>query len=730
MLTFANPVETAGGATLYRDDYAPKRFYSLPSRLSLARSESGEGRFTLLFYQEDAPERGARMVAAFTPLFPKLDAATLPAGLGPDCRVESVGFTGGDIRFRWLGLEGDPVIVNNSSGDCFWSDLSLSQYQAQLLRQTLKLGAETVLVLARLSYSVAIQPQPARVRIRLRQAAQQLRSRVGQDELTGETLCQWLPHLPSDAVKCESVGGEGGSLTLTADSVQVIAPLLAAQIADPQDKALVFSLQSFKLRPLELTETAELMFDLSRPRTRQCLWEGEWSLSGFYAEVMQDGSVARYFPEILSLPPVGMVDLLIENLLPMDAQCIEEVGVKVRYRRLGSLEEAVFRATFGAFSSAVVCCSVPKIALTDFSYWYQAQVLLAQEESSHPGVRLFPEHLEWTAGREPFIRIGAELLPFTLAYVAIRPEVFAHAPRVDVEIAAADSSEPQAVRAVTLLPSAPHRWITLDSARFGNRTMRWRPVMHADPSGNGQVISGWWQTEGSLNAVVTLAHVYPRTPMRIQATALFLSVAEVRGVICEITMRSVAPDAPSGVADLRHTFITEEVHDFVLWPESIFDTGFSYRYGIDVGGTQPIWAVWRQPTEPRILMNVLEEFYATRTICVGLRGPWSELAGPNPAKLAGEILFAEVNLNSPLGGQSQSKCCTFDKSNIGTEFSWKARMHKGEKRISYEVNVLTVDGRSLSFGPFETDQERLSMEVCAVQVSDGLPAEFSFRSLP
>jgi hypothetical protein len=727
MLSIADPIVTETGHVLYRDDADVQRFYTLPSALTLARAEDGASRFMLVFYQGDVPERGARLVAAFSPDFPDvtLDAGAGGADMYP--RIEGVAFWGGEMALAWPGFESPPCLVENVAGSILTAEVSLSQDEARLLRQTLKAGGVSISVRARLSYISATRPLPGRARINLHVAAQALRDSIGDEEVEGTRLRHLLSSLPPEALRFEPVADPPMPSILPEETTLMLAPLVAARIAEIRVRGLTFELSSFRLLDPEQIPNAELTVDLSRSKSWQGVWEGEWSLSAFYQEVEQAGELSRYFPEVSNIPPVGTVNVLVENLLPVDGRCLDEVMVTLRHKRLGSLEEDVFKTGFRATSAPVVQHRIPKIAFTDFVYHYLVQVRLAAEEPSAPGARLFPEQPQWLSSSAPILRVGHTYLPLTFAYLAAQPEVFDHVARVDIEVAAADDDEPRVIRQVALTPEETYRWVTLPQDAFANHRLRWRALLHAEVSGQGKTIVGTWQMEASLRALVTLAHVLPRQPLRVEVEVISGSIDEVEAVQCELASGRVGP--LSGAADVRWTFVADEMRAFAVWPQSIFDAGVSYRYAIVVADPGKLWTEWRYQTDMRVTMKVEDDFYATRTISLTLAAPWSQRNSPDASTTAGEIIFAEVHLQMPTTSSPQSVSHTFDKTNVGTELRWKIRTRKDENQYVYEVHALAADGQMLKFGPFESEADRVSLELYRIRVSDTSPAEFGLRTV-
>jgi len=129
-------------------------------------------------------------------------------------------------------------------------------------------------------------------------------------------------------------------------------------------------------------------------------------------------------------------------------------------------------------------------------------------------------------------------------------------------------------------------------------------------------------------------------------------------------------------------------------------------------------------------MNVEDEFYATRTISLTLSAPWSQRNSSDASTNTGEIIFAEVHLQLPTRSSPQSASHTFDKTNIGTELRWNVRRLKDQHRYTYEVQALAADGQMLKFGPFESEADRLALELYRIRVSDTSPTKFGLRPVP
>ncbi|MCY1013632.1 hypothetical protein OV079_50515 [Nannocystis pusilla] len=656
MLTNVDALETPDGTKLYRDDAERSRYYVFPTALGLQRRHDGSAEFTLLFYQDEHPERGARLVAAFTPLFPAVSPEAVPESSAAEPVIVGVSFTGGELRVAWEGFDGEPCVVEDTTHGGFRAEIGLTREQARMIRQTLRAGAETVRVRARLAYAIAQPPLPARVRVDLRAAHRALQDAGG--ELTGARLGHLLHTMAAPTLRVESTEPSRPSIAFTSEVARIVAPLLAAQLAVDDGRGSPFPLRRLTLLADERVADAEWTVDLSRARTWEDTWEGEWSLSAFYHQTAGTEAGRDCFPEVLDLPPVGTVGVLIENLLPVDGRGIDRVTVKVRSRRLGSLEQNVFEAVFDADAPPVARCAVQRIAMTDFTYQYQVQVRLADADPSRPGVRLFPADPPWVTATEPIVEVGAAALPFVLAHVKASPEVFVHVAHVDIELSPAGDAEPRPLRRAALTPALPYRWLTLPAEDFGSDGLRWRPVLYESASDRFAV--GPWQAEGALAAVVTLAHVYPRTPIRIRAQADLAALPEVRAVLVQIKSGRAAADA---APDLTCTLTAGDTRELVVWPDSIFERGFSFRYAIEIADAGWVWTEWRYQTEPETIMPVADDFFRTRVVHLALTAPWSLRNGPDPSSVDAELIFAEVSARS--AAQDASFTFTFDRSNPG-----------------------------------------------------------------
>lgn len=729
MLTLLDPIQTTEGVVLYRDDSAPERFYVLPLGLAPRRNAQGHSDFTLLFYQSDFAERGARLNACFTPLYPAVHVAAVPelAALGDRASVEGVSFLFGAAELLASGLPAQPDLGVDAAAGRIRTELSLPQESARSLLLQLPLASESVRLQTCLAYAVATPPMSALLRVDLR-ATHAALWQAGGGSLSYGRLCQLLQTLPDSALRVEPISpSRGQALPLSEEQALTVAPLLCRQLAAIDAGQPLFLGTTVALREAAQIPEGELTLDLRRPRSRAAEWRSEWSLSAFYSECVQAGRLAEYFPQVLHLPPVGTVQLLIENRLPIDNRCIDKVSVKVRHRRLGSLEESVFETHFASDTPPVAQCAIPRIAMTEFAYHYQAQIRLAEDDPTHPGQRLIPKTPAWRLASQPILQVGAPDFPFALAYLRASPEIFSYVARADIEVAAADDGEPQPLLTVSLSPQVPYRWGLLDPVRFAGGRLRWRAVLHADAAGGGRAVKSAWQAENSLAATVTLSHVYPQRARRIVAQAQFSDLVGVQGVTCQFL--SGAP--PSGdsqvVAGLQATLLSEDSRVIHLWPQSIFEEGFSYRYRVEGAGAELGFTDWRHQASDEVIMAVADDFYATRTIRAALRAPWSLRGGPDPATRDAEILFAELHVRTPSTADQASESFTFDNSNRGAEVAWTLRQHRGEGRVQLEILVLTADGRMLTFGPYETAQDRIQIEIYRRHVSDSDPAEFDVR---
>lgn len=729
MLTHLDPIKTTEGVVLYRDDSAPERFYVLPLGLAPRRNPQGHSDFTLLFYQSDFAERGARLSACFTPLYPSVDMAAVPelAALGGRARVEGVSFLFGAADLLASGFAAQPDLGVDAAAGRIRTELSLGQESARSLLLQLPLASEAVRLQSCLAYAVATPSMSALLRVDLRATHAALWQACG-GSLSYGRLCQLLQTLPDSALRVEpSSASRGQTRPLSEEQAQMVAPLLCRQLAATDARQPLFLGTTVALREAAQIPEGELTLDLRRLRSRVAEWRSEWSLSAFYSECAQAGRLAEHFPQVLHLPPVGTVRLLIENRLPIDNRCIDKVSVKVRYRRLGSLEESVFEAHFASDTPPVAQCPIPRIALTEFAYHYQAQIRLAEDDPTQPGQRLLPKTPAWRLASQPILQVGAPDFPFALAYLCASPEIFAYVARADIEVAAADDGEPQPLLTVSLSPQVPQRWGLLDPVRFAGGRLRWRAVLYADAAGGGLAVQSPWQTEDRLAATVTLPHVYPQRARRIVARAQLSDLTGVQGVTCQfLSGPPPSGDSPAPAA-LSATLVSEEARLIHLWPLSVFEVGFSYRYRIEGAGAELGFTGWRHQTSDEVLMSVADDFYATRTIRTALRAPWSLRGGPDPATRDAEILFAELHLRTPSAADQASQSFTFDNSNRGAEVAWTLRQRRGEGRVQLEILALSADGRMLNFGPYETAQERIEIEIYRRHVSDSEPTEFDVR---
>ena len=72
---------------LFLDDLDPLRFYVLPIGLDVKANESGEYNFSLIFYQSDNTERGARLNMTLFPQYPEIDMDDVKAVAGEEAEV-------------------------------------------------------------------------------------------------------------------------------------------------------------------------------------------------------------------------------------------------------------------------------------------------------------------------------------------------------------------------------------------------------------------------------------------------------------------------------------------------------------------------------------------------------------------------------------------------------------------------------------------------------------------
>lgn len=745
MLTKEDPVQTAGGLLLYRDDADGQRLHVLPVGMALAQRADGRPDFTLLYYQEDLPQRGARWVARFTPTFPAINPAEVAARMGGPVQVEPVRVVGGDVSLTWAGFGSAPCVLYESAGG-FRSEISLTREQARSLRQQLAADAETVRVRARWLYDVARAPLAAVARVDLRAAHRALRDCADADAaLPYARVRELLRTLP--ALRPTGLAQPAGPMRFTDDAlmdqvVRIVAPVLCAHIAVPDTTSMLLDDTRITLLKDGAVPEGELGIDLTRTRSWQEVWTGEWSLSAFYRAALASGVRGECFPEVLSLPPVGKVDVLIENLLPVDGRCIDRVTVKVRQRRLGSLEEALFETTFGPDSPPVVHCPMQHIAMTDFSYRYQVQVRLLDEDPTGPGFKLLPADPGFVTSRDPIVRVGTESIGRSLAFLRAQPEIFApHSAggvgHVEIDVAPLANGDPVAVRRIALTAAQPFRYVALPADLFPAGGLCWRAILHPPSASPGAVVTGPWQREGRLAVTVTRTDVYPREPMRIRARLLWADLPDIQCVTCQLKSGVLPSDTTAVVPDQTCEFQSgqEDERTLILWPHSIFERTeqgepqFGYRYKIDVAGADLGYTAWRQQTSPELIMPIADDFYVTRTLAIEVRAPWSERGGPDPASRDAEILFAEVQVQLPGGEGSASQTFTFDKTSAGRGAQCKVRSRRGSERVRCDLVVLTADGRMLNFGPYDLARDQQTIEIYRVRVSDGEAPEFGARLL-
>jgi hypothetical protein len=55
------------------------------------------------------------------------------------------------------------------------------------------------------------------------------------------------------------------------------------------------------------------------------------------------------------------------------------------------------------------------------------------------------------------------------------------------------------------------------------------------------------------------------------------------------------------------------------------------------------------------------------------------------------------------------------------------RVRQGAEEFSYEVHVLSIDGRLINLGTYKTNNEKLKLEFFRTHVSDVAPAKFDIR---
>jgi hypothetical protein len=686
--------------TLYRDDADAAIVYALPTSLALAGTPEHYD-FSLLFYQADDEERGARLVARFTPGYPQLTA-----GVGLQRADLPIAASSINLWAPGLSVSSHSAVIDPSGR----VELSLARADASMLLQSLRKGTGDVRVQLRAAYDVCRDPITALLRISLREAADALRH---VSVLTGASLRAALSERAVELLHVDAALSERE----LAETAAIAAPYVAARICHA-DPTAIFADTRLQLRAPEDVPDAQLNLALAEHRSWQEVSSLEWSLCGFYRSVAAANELPKYFPEVLSLPPVGNVQLLVENLLPVDGRLIDRVLVRVRYKRLGSLEESVWSGEYTPGSAPVLACTIPQIAFTAFSYRYLVSVHMPATGS------IYPVEQTWQEGHAPILRLEPELVPFVFAFASAQSGVFASLARVDLEIGPCGESTAPGAR-VTLTAATPYCWLSLAAAEYRERRVRWRSTVYRAADG-GYGISSEWREEPKLALTVTLADVYPRTPVRVQVTASYADLPHVQGVTLELASGGSAAE-PLCAASTSRTLASDQETQLTLWPNNLFDLGYSHRYAIDTSGREREWTAWRYSTEPRLVMSVADDFYTTRTIELSVRAPWSKLKGPDALQHAAELIFAELHLCSLGSDPADEATYTFDSTSA--QFEWTIRSRQRDRRVRYDLDVLTLDGRMLKFGPFELTGDALTLELFVAKSSDTAPAEFGVRNV-
>lgn len=711
MLTLAEPITLTGGFVAYRDDMDPGLLYALPSALALKERVDRTLEFCLLFYQSDDPERGARFVASFVPEFGAPNEQTT--------RLQGIPVRAGEALVRWPGFETRAIASTfDTSGRV---ELGFSRAEAIVLRRLLKEDGENIQVRMCFEYDVCRTPVAARVRLDTRAICASLAA-LTSTPFSGERLRQMLADLPSTAFQLEA-NAEG---TLNSDTLRILAPRLAALITTTVAPHPIFERALLRLLDPSEVSAGEFMLDLQRVRTWQQTWEGDWSLSDFY-RTLGPNVRPSYFPEVLALAPVGTVDLLIENLLPIDGRTLERVTTNVRYRKLGSLEEQVFTADFRAQSSPVARCSIPHIALTPFSYRHRTELRTADPSIRLPGLGELQPESAWIEASAPILRIGTEGRPFVFAHVSAHTQVFEQVSRIDLEIAAEEGGEPLVVAQTQLAAAEPWHWLALEARLFERQRLRWRAHVHPS-AGDEAAVQLAWQLESNLTALITLAHIYPRTPLRVRASIELSELDDVDTVRLEVLAGRVTLDSR---AELTQTFDRDTSQsELVVWPHTIFERGVSFRYAIVGAGFELEWTTWRYQTEEELVMRVADDFYNTQLVQVSVRAPWSQRDSPDPTNHAAELIFVEVHLTQEGQPSSAETQLTFDRTQTAGPRTWRVQSRKSASSsatLRYSVTALSADGRWLALGSGELTSDRLELEVYVQSSSsEGLP-EFGLR---
>jgi hypothetical protein len=239
----------------------------------------------------------------------------------------------------------------------------------------------------------------------------------------------------------------------------------------------------------------------------------------------------------------------------------------------------------------------------------------------------------------------------------------------------------------------------------------------------GRSVGGAWHASDRVTVLATESS--PSLPMLVQLRVLDCDVAEVQGVDCQLEPGDIGTEAPS----LERTLRLGASELAPLWPRSIFDVGYSTRFRVRRDGGPSAWTPWSHHTERSYAMDIEDAFYATHTVRATLHATFASRNGPNPEDYGPSLIYAELHLRPALAAEGGGASATFDRDNIGQELVWRRTSRQDAKGYAYTVDVLTVDGRFLSFGPFADARDTLSLQVYATRSSDREPAEFALRVL-
>lgn len=720
-------ITTENGITLYLDSTNSQRFYSLPTHLDLATTEEGSYRFSLLFYQEDFPERGARLVMVLKPVYPQLNLEDIASTVGTDAEIIGIPFEDGEIQIIWPGLITIPEAVTRVINGQVHLELGLSQIQASTLRQLFDIGEESAQVRVRMAYGQVTELLSVKAHINLHQIVKELNVQANKEILTGKRLRALITGLSESAIELQ---GQSENIPLPRPELlwkctPALAPLIATSITTQVSDGLTFDDKIFQPLNIDQVEDTEIWLDLSRPRFWMNTWQGEWSLSDFRKQVEADGKLQQYFPEILKISPVELVPVLVENLLTTTPETVQEVKVTLKHRQLGSLEEDIFETRFTSNSPPVVRHNIPTIAFAPFRYQYRVQLLVAPA-NPEGWPEVLPQNPQWEENNQPLIRIDRQHLPYAVVHASARAGVFQYVGRADIEIAAVNIETPVILGTLVLRGSESSQSLLIRSLPSSSEKIRWRPVLYQDSEGTSEPLVGEWRTENKLWAILDTWDVFPRTPKKVIVAVQKDSIPEIRMVT--VQLRSGTNLDQNIEADISQTFFDDGRQTFTLWPESIFDTGFIYRYGVTLPERED-WSEWEIGDGDKVEINAEGEFFTMRTIKLTMLAPWSERRSPDPSSRKGEIIYAEVHLKYSGTSDTQSKSFTFDIDSKGNQFTWNIRTRQGAKEFSYETTVLSVDGRLINLGSNKSDKDTLSLEVFRTQVSDTAPAEFGIREL-